>query len=119
MRWSACAISVVALLVGCREREAAPVARQKAEQIWKARCVECHGPGGRGDGPKAAQLRKKPRDFTDRAWQDREDDEELAKVIVGGGAAEGYGDEMPANPDLASQPAVVSELVKIVRSRAP
>jgi mono/diheme cytochrome c family protein len=112
--WS---LAVVSFALACRggdnKRHAA---RAEAEHIWKTRCVECHGPSGRGDGFKASQLKKKPRDFADRAWQLSEEDEELATVIVEGGAAEGYGEDMPASPDLASRPEVVAELVKIVRS---
>jgi cytochrome c553 len=112
-----CSLAVVALAVGCRSRDRQTTqARAQAEHIWKTRCVECHGPSGRGDGVKVPQLKNKPRDFADRDWQRSEEDEELAAVIVGGGVVEGYGEDMPANPDLASRPEVVAELVKIVRS---
>jgi hypothetical protein len=36
-------------------------------------------------------------------------------VIVGGGVKEGYSAEMPPNPDLARDPEVVQELVRIIR----
>jgi mono/diheme cytochrome c family protein len=112
-----CSIAIALFSLGCRSRDQdGSEARAQAEQIYRTRCVECHGPTGRGDGVKAPQLKKKPRDFADREWQRSEQDEELAEVIVHGGASEGYGDDMPANPDLAKRPELVAELVKIVRS---
>lgn len=100
----------------CHERKSSPETRQRAQKIWRERCSDCHGASGRGDGPRAASLRARPRDFGDRAWQDSEEDDELAEVIVEGGAAEGYSTEMPANPDLAGEPEVVAALVELVRS---
>ena len=35
--------------------------------IFRARCVSCHGPRGKGDGPLARELIPRPRDLT-RAW---------------------------------------------------
>lgn len=100
---------------GCRKQDDAR-ARAEAERIWRERCTECHGATGRGDGPRRASLRTRPRDFGDRGWQRREEDHELAEVIVGGGVAEGHSAEMPPNPDLAARPEVVAELVRIVRA---
>lgn len=55
----------------------------------------------------------------DGDWQKSVTDEQLAKVIVEGGASVGKSALMPANPDLAGQPEVVQALVKKVRSFAP
>ena len=78
----------------------------------------CHGAGGHGDGPGAAALNPKPRNYTDAAWQKSISDEAIAKIIVSRGAAVGKSPSMPANPDLASKPSVVSGFVSIVRSFA-
>jgi len=94
---------------------APPDAARSAEQVFATRCTTCHGPEGRGDGPGAAELVPSPRDFHDAAWQRSVTDAHLEKIVVEGGAAVGKSPMMPPNPDLASQPDVVSELVKRIR----
>lgn len=91
---------------------------RKARQVFKSKCVVCHGESGKGDGPGAAALTPKPRNYTDAAWQKSVTDEQLKKTIVYGGAAVGKSAAMPANPDLRNQPQVVDELVKMIRSFA-
>ncbi|HLV66209.1 MAG TPA: cytochrome c [Polyangiaceae bacterium] len=86
-----------------------------ARTLFKSRCAVCHGENGTGDGPGAAALTPKPRNYTDQEWQKSVTDEDLAKTIVMGGAAVGKSPIMPASPDLAEKPEVVSELVKIIR----
>ena len=75
----------------------------------------CHGSVGLGDGPGAAALNPKPRAFADTTWQASVGDEQIENTIVMSGPAVGKSPAMPANPDLQSKPAVVKELVKIVR----
>ncbi|MFZ5896939.1 MAG: c-type cytochrome [Myxococcota bacterium] len=89
---------------------------REAKNLFKTRCVVCHGEEGKGDGPGAAALNPKPRDYTDPAWQSSVTDEQIHKAIIFGGAAVGKSPNMPGNPDLESKPAVVDELVKRVRS---
>ena len=43
---------------------AAANARQHGKAIYDARCVECHGASGHGDGPAGPWLMPRPRDFT-------------------------------------------------------
>jgi mono/diheme cytochrome c family protein len=87
-----------------------------AKEIFDSRCSACHGTSGKGDGPGAAALNPKPRDYTDKAWQSSVTDEQIKKTILLGGAAVGKSPIMPASPDLDSKPEVVDGLVKIVRS---
>jgi hypothetical protein len=89
--------------------------KNKAQEILKLRCAACHGERGKGDGPAAVALTPKPRDWTDAAWNKTVTDERLAKVIVSGGQAVGLSPLMTPNPDLANEPAVVNELVRLVR----
>jgi mono/diheme cytochrome c family protein len=107
---------VVVLALGCGRKALAPeAARAEAKKIWTERCVTCHGPAGRGDGPGAKILPVKPRNFGDVDWQDETSDERIAQVIVDGGRAVGLDSNMAANPDLQNKPEVVLALVELVR----
>jgi mono/diheme cytochrome c family protein len=90
-----------------------PVA--KAKQIFRDRCVPCHGATGQGDGAASASLNPKPRKYADKEWQASVTDEYIEKIIKFGGAAVGKSPAMPNNPDL-SDPAVISALKDIVRA---
>ena len=89
--------------------------KAEAETMFRQRCVVCHGEKGLGDGPGAAALNPKPRNYTDAAWQASVTDEQISNTIVNGGAAVGKSPIMPGSPDLLSKAEVVAELVKIVR----
>src|SRR5262245_39787433 len=91
----------------------------EAKEMFNSRCAPCHGTSGKGDGPGAAALNPKPRDYTDAAWQKSVTDEQLKKTIVMGGAAVGKSPIMPGSPDLESKPEVVNGLVKLVRDFGP
>ena len=90
---------------------AAPPA-ESANELFKNRCSPCHGPGGRGDGPAAAALNPKPRNYADAEWQKSVTDDQIKKTILYGGAAVGKSPVMPSQPDLESKPGG-----KILRSR--
>jgi mono/diheme cytochrome c family protein len=92
-----------------------PAAAKEADQIFVTRCALCHGTKGKGDGAAAAALNPKPRDYSDPAWQASVTDEQIEKIIVGGGTAAGKSALMPANPDLASKPDVVKALRATIR----
>ena len=94
---------------------AAATATAATEDLFKSRCAPCHGEAGHGDGPGAAALNPKPRNYTDVAWQGKVTDEDIKKTILYGGAAVGKSPQMPANPDLDGKPEL-DELVKTVRS---
>ncbi len=89
-----------------------------AKQIFNEKCANCHGVDGKGDGPGAAALNPKPRNYTNKMWQSTVTDEQIAKTIVFGGAAVGKSPVMPASPDLDAKPEVVTGLVKIIRGFA-
>lgn len=91
----------------------------RADDLYVKRCTVCHGKEGKGDGPGAAALEPKPRTFADPAWQKAISDDQIRKVIVGGGTAVGKSAAMPANPDLKNKPEVVDGLVQKVRGFAP
>jgi mono/diheme cytochrome c family protein len=95
--------------------EPAPVATETAADVFKNRCTPCHGANGLGDGPAAAALNPKPRNYTDAAWQKSVTDDQLKKTILYGGAAVGKSAVMPSQPDLESKPVVLDGLIKIIR----
>jgi len=111
------AVALVAA-VGCAGPstiEPSREARAEAAEIYGERCATCHGVVGKGNGPEVAKLKTKPRNFGEPTWQLAISDRELEKVILGGGAAVGKSDEMPANPDLADKPEVLTALSQHVR----
>jgi high-affinity iron transporter len=57
--------SVAALLSVCACRETRPTAAEGASLYRQNGCVTCHGRTGHGDGPIAATLSARPRDFRD------------------------------------------------------
>jgi len=86
-----------------------------AKTYFAGKCVVCHGEGGKGDGPGAAALDPKPRDFSDPKWQDSVTDEQIGKAILSGGLAVGKSAIMPPNPDLKGKDEMIKALVKHVR----
>ena len=88
--FAAAALGLAAQLAAasCHRKSAEEsAAEQRAERIWRERCVSCHGERGVGDGPLAGTLKTRPRNFSDPAWQSAEFDDELEAVIIVGGAA--------------------------------
>jgi mono/diheme cytochrome c family protein len=81
---------------------------------YAARCAQCHGERGHGDGPSAASLHPPPRDFTNPAWGVAKSDADLATLIHEGGVYNGLSPAMPAQPDLS--PDDLRALVRCVRS---
>jgi cytochrome c553 len=87
----------------------------QAQQLFSTLCVMCHGADGTGNGPAAASLNPKPRNYTDAAWQASITDEQIKETILKGGQAVGKSPMMPGQPQLADQPEVLDGLVKIIR----
>lgn len=52
--------------------------------LYEAKCQICHGANGRGDGPAAAALNPKPRDFTNPAFWQNNVDEKIKKTVTNG-----------------------------------
>jgi cytochrome c oxidase cbb3-type subunit III len=86
-------------------------------EMYRAWCSQCHGAGGRGDGESAANLRTRPRDFTNCRVVAGEADESLARVVREGGRATGLSADMPAFETLPPQQ--IALLVREVRGFCP
>jgi mono/diheme cytochrome c family protein len=50
----------------------------------KAECQECHGPGGRGDGPSAKDLKIKPSDLTRRPFKGGSTPRDIVRTTLTG-----------------------------------
>jgi cytochrome c oxidase cbb3-type subunit 3 len=77
------------------------------ELAWQRNCFTCHGARGQGDGPQGPMMRAP--DLTDRSWQGRVTDQQIAETIRKGR------NKMPAF-DLP--PPVIEGLVLRIRSAA-
>jgi len=56
----------------------------KGKSIYVDKCLKCHGEKGRGDGPRAWDLSKKPADYTDKEKMSKFTDADLRKVVKEG-----------------------------------
>ena len=117
------------LAIGCGKKAEAPATDKAAEaaapagtpdatKMFTERCASCHGATGQGDGPAAASLEPKPRNYTDKAWQAKVTDEDIKKIISSGGLAVGKSPLMPPQSDLKDKPAELDALVKYIRAFA-
>ena len=98
--------------------ESAPKRKGAADQaraMFNTVCAACHGADGTGNGPAAANLNPKPRNYTDAAWQASVTDEDIKKTILLGGMGVGKSPMMPGQPQLKDQPEVLDGLVTIIR----
>jgi cytochrome c551/c552 len=87
----------------------------QAELMFSTLCATCHGADGSGNGPAAAQINPKPRNYTDPAWQASVTDKQLKETILKGGAGVGKSPMMPGQPQLKDHPEVLEGLVQIIR----
>lgn len=94
---------------------AAGGASEEAKNLYQMRCAICHGQNGKGDGAGAAALDPKPRDYTNKEWQASVTDEDLKKIITGGGQSVGKSPIMPPNPDLGQKPEVLDGIIAVIR----
>ena len=56
----------------------------KGKKVYTDKCLKCHGEKGRGDGPRAYDLSKKPADYTDKEKMSKFTDADLKKVVQEG-----------------------------------
>lgn len=111
------ALTALALAFGAASAQA----DSGKELFIKTNCNSCHGMEGKGDGPIAAALDPKPRDYTvgDFKFDANKDgtpggDEDLALVIKNGAQPYGGSAMMMPNPTLSETD--VKLLVTYIRS---
>jgi hypothetical protein len=90
---------LVISIAGCGRNE-------RMDLLYGQRCLNCHGPGGRGDGPVAARLPVQPPDF--RETVQRKSNNQIRKTI-----AEGKG-SMPAFEPALRQ-SEINDMLQMVR----
>jgi cytochrome c oxidase cbb3-type subunit 3 len=56
----------------------------KGKKIYVDKCLKCHGENGKGDGPRAWDLEKKPADYTNKATMSKFTDADLKKAVKDG-----------------------------------
>lgn len=93
---------------------AAPADLKLAQEKYRQLCAVCHGPMGKGDGPAAAALNPKPRNYTDKAFASRVTDAEMFEIVKRGGAAVRKSPAMPAWGEALSDEEIRS-LVAYIR----
>ena len=93
------AIATIGAAAFQRTRVAAQTPAQHGKTVYDAHCVECHGDSGRADGPAAAHLHPRPRDFASGKYKIRSteagsvpSDDDLIRSVRQGL----YGTSMPA-----------------------
>jgi cytochrome c553 len=89
----------------------------KVPEKFGAFCGPCHGPAGKGDGPAAASLNPKPRNFTDGKYMNTRTDAQLINVIKNGSAAEKFSPMMVGYGSMVNDQEI-KEIVAFIRSLA-
>ena len=84
-------------------------------KLYAQYCSTCHGKTGLGDGPGAAGLNPKPRNFRNPKLLKSKNDEDLFKVIGKGGPALGLSPAMVGWGAILKEPQI-RQLVAFVRT---
>jgi cytochrome c oxidase cbb3-type subunit 3 len=90
------ALALVVLCAPALPLTAVAADLETAKQNFNTFCTKCHGKEGKGDGPGAATLSTKPKDFTDCARMKAISDDTLFTAIKEGGEAVHLSKDMPA-----------------------
>jgi mono/diheme cytochrome c family protein len=72
------------------------------KELWGQHCKSCHGTKGLGDGPKAAQLKTEPGDFSKTDTQSQTDGSLFYKISKGRDDMPGFKKKIPENDDIWS-----------------
>ena len=78
-------------------------------------CASCHGSSGKADGSAGLALNPRPRNFTDKAWQDKTTDERILTVVKNGGASVGLSSAMAPWGAILSEDDI-KQLIQKIRS---
>jgi mono/diheme cytochrome c family protein len=70
--------------------------------LWTTHCKSCHGAKGLGDGPKAAQLKTEPGDFSKADVQSQSDGSLFYKISEGRDDMPSFKKKVPDQDDIWS-----------------
>jgi len=73
---------------------------KEGKELWVKHCQSCHGKTGKGDGPKAAQLKTEPGNFTLPATQKQPDGSLFYKTSEGRGDMPAFKKKIPDADDI-------------------
>lgn len=83
------------------------------KDVYAKHCRSCHGNFGKGDGPKARNLKTHPGDFSDASWQDSVTDGEVYYMsIIGRDEMPNYETKIPDEEERWAVVAYVRSLKK-------
>ncbi len=90
-RYAAAALALAVLAAG-----PARAAEVEVEKVFKFYCAQCHGLGGKGDGPNVTEdFPVSPRNFTNAKEMNKLTDADIKNVILDGGPAVSKSPMMP------------------------
>ncbi len=118
-QYGATGISIAAIAIAVSRTRVEAQPRGKA--VFDKHCVECHGADGKGDGPSAAYLAPRPRDFSSGKYKIRSTetgsvptDDDLMRSVRQGL----YGTAMPAWDRILSD-SDIRDVVEYVKTMSP
>jgi mono/diheme cytochrome c family protein len=83
------------------------------KDVYAKHCRSCHGNAGKGDGPKARNLKTHPGDFSDAAWQASVTDGEIYFMsIIGRDEMPNYESKIPDEEERWAVVAYIRSLKK-------
>jgi high-affinity iron transporter len=97
-------VAALAVLIGLLPALLAAQAKgdpTAGQTVYKARCANCHGSAGAGDGPAGKVLKDKPKDWTKGEGLKGLTDQQLFDSVKKGGKAAGKSPAMIAFPSLS------------------
>ena len=77
-----------------------PASVKEGKDLWVTHCQSCHGKSGKGDGPKAAQLKTEPGNFSLPATQKQPDGSLFYKISDGRGDMPSFKKKIPETDDI-------------------
>ena len=108
MLYAAAALALAAMAAG-------PATAVEVEKVFKFYCAQCHGLGGKGDGPNVTKdFPVSPRNFTNAKEMNKLTDADIKNVILDGGPAASKSPMMPPWSKTLSE-AEVDALIQHLR----
>lgn len=70
------------------------------KELWRKHCQSCHGKSGKGDGPKSAELKTEPGNFTLDVTQKQSDGSLFYKISEGRDDMPKFTKKIPGKDDI-------------------